>query len=231
MSWSVDDIYSFLRWLIHKNQAGGISATDFFYAWNAEQYSYEDDLLGKWENRANGKTGANTGTILDETIKQKLAPFTYPSTLTIASGAVTKPDDFMYELGIRMNATGGTAGSRIDKIEHSKIYAVTASVIDAPSVANDLYYAVEYQNYYSLLPSTVTGTVSLDYIGKPEDVVWGWVYDTDYRQVYNAGKSVQPAWDQLSIIEITKRALKSLGVHFKDNDFAQYGQSVITTGD
>ena len=230
MNWSVDEIYSFLKWLIHKNQAGGISATDFFYAWNSEQYSYQEDLLGRWQNRANGKEGLNTGLILNETEKQKLSPFTLPSTLTITSGKVDKPDNFMYELGIRMNATGGTAGSRIDKIEHDKIYSVTGSVIDAPSVSNNLYYAIEYENYYSLLPTSITGTVSLDYIAKCVDVVWGWVYDTDYRQKYYEPTSVQPQWDQNSIITITERTLKSLGVHFKDGDFAQYGQSVIQTG-
>lgn len=230
MNWDVNEIYGFLKWLINKNQAGGISATDFFYAWNAQQYSYQEDLLGRWQSKANGKTGVNTGLIENQTIDQKLTPFTLPSTLTIASGAVTKPEDFMYELGIRMNAVGGTAGSRIAKIDHSKIYAVTASVIDAPSVTNNLYYAIEYEDYYSLLPSSVTGTVSLDYIAKCVDVVWGWVYDTDFRQKYYEPTSVQPQWDQNSIITITERTLKSLGVHFKDGDFAQYGQSAIQTG-
>jgi hypothetical protein len=31
-------------------------------------------------------------------------------------------------------------------------------------------------------------------------------------------------------MEITKRMLKTLGVTFKDADFANFGQSVITTG-
>jgi hypothetical protein len=43
--------------------------------------------------------------------------------------------------------------------------------------------------------------------------------------------SVQPLWANNSIIEITKRALKSLGVHFTSQDFEQFGNSVINTGD
>lgn len=230
MAWSVNEIFGFVKYLTLKNQAGSISATDLFYMWNNEQNAYQDDLLGKWQNRANGKTGANTGLILNETIKQKLSPFTLPITLTIASGVVTKPTDFIYELALRMNATGGTAGSRIDKIDHDQIYSVIESVIDAPSVPNDLYYAVEYENYYQLYPTNVAGNVSLDYVAQCRDIKWGFTYDADKRQVYNAGTSVQPQWSQNVIVEITKRALKSLGLHFKDQDFEQYGQSNIQTG-
>lgn len=44
--------------------------------------------------------------------------------------------------------------------------------------------------------------------------------------------SVQPMWaSQNDIIEITKRSLKSLGVHFTSADFEQFGNSVINTGD
>ncbi len=42
--------------------------------------------------------------------------------------------------------------------------------------------------------------------------------------------SVQPQWLQPDVIEITKRTLKSLGVHFTQQDFEQFGNSVINTG-
>ena len=231
MAWSVNDIYRFTRFLTNKNQSGGISSDDLFFMWNSEQSAYQEDILGHWESGSNGKSGVNTGLILNQTDKQKLAIFTIATTLTISSGAVTKPSDFIYEMALRMNATGGTAGSRISKPNPSQLYAVNGSVIDAPSVANDLYYATEYEDYYSLLPSSVAGTVSLDYVAACRDIKWAFTFDANNRQVYNAGLSVQPQWNQNTIITITKRALKSLGVHFKDADFAQFGQSTIKTGD
>ncbi len=223
MAWSVDTIYGFLRWLINKNQAGGISATDFFYAWNAEQYSYQQDLLGRWQSRSAGKEGINTGLIENETIMLKLAPFTKPITLVVAAGQANKPTDFAYALALRVN------GAKVFQVDHDMIWAVNDDVIDPPSINDNSYYYVEYLNYYKIFPAAVT-SVDLDYIGNCSDVVWGYILSAQNRQVYNPATSIQPQWGQNSIIEITKRALKSLGVHFAAQDFEQFGSSNIVTG-
>ena len=229
MAISVDDIYKFLNDLILKNQAGGIGNEKFERFWNAEQNAYQDDLLGRFQARNNGKTGANTGLIENETIMQKLAPFTIPASLTITSGNATKPDDFIYRLGLRIN------GVDCLKINHSQIANVNSSVIDAPSITNNKYYFVEYEDFYYILPHTLpTGgitTADLDYIAEPLDIKWGFTFDADGRQIYNSGTSVQPKWADNDCREITKRVLKSIGVSFKDKDFENFGQTTITTGD
>lgn len=224
MLWNVDNIYSFVKFLIRKNQGGGISSTDLFYSWNAEQKAYMADMLGHWQARANGKTGLNTGLIENETIMQKLAVFIKNANLTIASGVSSKPTDLIYRLAMRIN------GVDCFKINHNQIASVNDSVIDAPSVANDSYYFVEYATGYTFLPASVTAA-TLDYISDPLDIVWAYTYNANNRQVYNPTGSVQPLWDNLSIIEITKRSLKSLGISFKDADFSNFGNSNITTGD
>lgn len=223
MAWNVDQTYAFLRFLIRKNQAGAISATDFFYVWNSEQLAYYQDLLGRFQARSNGKSGINTGLIENETIETKLAPFMKPATLTIAAGNANKPNDFGYEAALRIN------GHEVRKINHNQIAAINDNVIDPPSVSLNLYYVVEYQSRYTFLPNTVT-QASLDYYMIPLDVLWAFTLDGQNRQVYDAGNSVQPMWLQTDVIEITRRALKSLGVSFKDNDFGQFGNSVINTG-
>jgi hypothetical protein len=161
---------------------------------------------------------------MDETIMSKLTPFTLPVTLTISSGKATKPDGFVYELGLRIN------GEQVNKINHGQIFAVNKSVIDPPSVADDKYYAIEYSNYYSFLPNTVTA-VDLDYIVQPKDIVWGYTFSSANRQVYNAGTSVQPQWNQNEIVEITKRTLNNFGVSYKDKDFEQFGKTAQVTGE
>lgn len=229
MSWSINDIYNLTLFLTRKNQSGSISAKDLFYEWNTEQNAYHSDLVGKWQARNNGKSGANTGLIMDETVLTKLAPFTIPGQITIASGKATKPSDFIYGLARRISVSG--AEYLVNKINHGQIYYVNNDTIDPPSVADGKYYIVEYENYYSILPSSATGTLNLDYIAACEDVKWGYTYDSEGRQVYNPGTSVQPKWDTPTIIEITKRALTSLGVSFKDNDIQQFGKSNTITGD
>jgi hypothetical protein len=224
MAWNVNNIYQFLLKLIKENQAGSISATEFFYYWNAEQYAYHDDLVGKWQNRNNTKEGMNTGLIQNEVIMTKLAPFTIPITLAISSGNANKPNDFIYTLALRINDT------KVFKINHDQKWAVLDDVIDPPNTTENSYYYMEYEGYYSFLPNTVT-SVELDYIASCTDVVWGFTLDGNRRQVYNSGTSTQPKWNQNTIVEITKRTLKQLGVSYKDSDFTAYGNSIIQTGD
>lgn len=225
MAWNVDNLYSFQKFLTRKNQSGGISATDFFNAWNAEQYAYFNDLTGKWQNRNNTKTGINTGLILNETVLTDLAPFTLNKDLAIASGVVTKPIDFEMRLAARIN------NKKITFITHGQIAEVNESVIDPPSVTDNKYYGIEYENTYSLLPRSVTGNVSFDYVAAPADVKWAYILDSDGRQIYDAANSVQSKWSQTTNITITKRTLTSLGVSFHDKDFENFGKSNVITGD
>ena len=229
MTLSVDYIYNFCLDLILKNQAGGLGSERFEKFWNDAQSSYMDDMLGRFQARNNGKTGINTGLIEDETILQKLSPFTKPTDIAIAAAKSDKPEDFVYRLALRIN------GADVFKINHGQIAKVNQSVIDPPSVTHNKLYFVEYEGYYSFLPTTLpTGgitTAQLDYISTPTNIVWGFTYDADNRQVYNEGSSVQPLWDSNSCREITKRMLKDIGVSFKDNDFTNFGNSVINTGE
>jgi len=223
MSLSVDYIYQFALNLIRKNQAGSLASVEFARHWNDAQGSYQDDLLGRFQARGNGKTGINTGLVENKTILQKLSPFIKPVTLTITTGNADKPADFIYELALRIN------GKEVRHINHNQIATVNDSEIDPPSIPNNSYYVVAYEDYYSFLPNTVT-SASLDYIATPVDVLWN--YDIALgRQVYNSVGSVQPQWDNNSCREITKRMLTNLGVSFHDNQFSQFGKSVQLTGE
>jgi hypothetical protein len=220
--WNVNQIYSFLRWLLRKNQAGAISSGDFFNSWNSESSSYFQDLLGRFQARANGKLGINTGLIEDETVETKLSPFTKTATIAVAGGTSALPDDFIYKIGLRVN------GVDVFHVNKNQIASVVNSSFDAPSVSANRYYYSLYDDGYHFFPNTVA-SAELDYISHPIDIVWAYTIVSG-RQQYNAGASVQPAWLQTDIIEITKRSLKSFGVSFHDRDFSEFGNSVINTG-
>jgi hypothetical protein len=222
---SVNYLYDFCLKLIRKNQSSGLSSTEFSLHWNDAQGSYQDDLLGRFQLRSVGKTGTNTGLIEDETILQKLSVFTKQETLTITNGNANKPTDFVFRLAMRIN------GQDVYKITQSQIATVNNSVIDPPNISTDTYYFVEYEGYYYFLPHTGLTTAQLDYIKTPDNIVWGFTLDADGRQIYNAGTSVQPKWDNNSCREITKRMLANLGVSFKDKDFENFGIKVQTTGE
>lgn len=227
--WNVNDILNLTKFLLRKNQSGSISASDLFYSWNSEQTAFFEDLKGRWQARSNGKSGANTGLIENQTILTKLTPFTFLKTLDITDGSIEKPDDFSYRLGFRIN------GVDCFKINHNQIANVNGSVIDPPSIADNKFYFVEYENSIYILPHTLPTasitTAELDCLIQPTDVKWGFSYDADDRQVYNPGTSQQPQWLQSEIIEITKRTLASFGVSYHDKDFEQFGKAAQLTGD
>lgn len=224
MALSVDYIYDFARKLIRVNQAGSLSSLVFAKHWNDAQATYQDDLVGRFQARGNGKSGINTGLIENQTILQKLSPFIKPATLTIASGVADKPTDFIYELALRIN------DKEVRHINHNQIATVLDNVIDEPSITANSYYVVEYENYYRFLPTSVA-EADLDYICTPTDVFWNYTLDGSGRQVYTASGSSQPQWDNNSCREITKRMLTNLGVSYKDGDFASFGKSVQLTGE
>lgn len=223
MAWNVDQIYGYLRFLVRKNQSGSISSTEFFYVWNSEQMDLFQDLKGRFNARNNGKEGVNTGLIENERIEIKISPFIKTTTLAVAAGFATRPSDFSYLLAFRIS------GADVKHINKNQIPTVNDNVIDPPSIVNNCYYYTPYGVQYKFFPITVT-SVDMDYLGMPSDILWAYTIDGAGRQVYNPGGSTQPQWGQEEIIEITERALKKLGVSYKDGDMAQYGNSVIQTG-
>ena len=232
MAWNTGQIFNFIKFLIRKNQSAGITRDEFQLAWNAESRGFMDDLLGRFQARTTGKTiGQDTGLIQNETIMTKLTPFTKPYMLAATGGNAPKPDDLIYTLGIRAYAsTSSVITYKAKRINHDQIWATNDDVIDPPSVADGSYFYTEYLNYFSFLPTSVTAA-ALDYVTEVRDIVWAYTLTAYGRQQYDATASVQPQWDGDSIVEITKRTLKSLGVSFKDSEFSQFGSATIATGD
>lgn len=222
MALTVDYLYQYTLNLIKKNQAGALGSVEWARHWNGESNAYQDDLLGRFQGRSNGKSGVNTGLIENETISQKLAPFTKNTTIAIALGNGNKPSDFKYLLALRID------NREVRHMNKNQKATVIDNAIDPPSVSEGAYYYTEYQGLYSFLPTTVA-SAEIDYIASPVDVLWNFTIVAG-RQVYSVAGSVQPQWDDASCREITKRVLNTLGVSFKDGDFANFGQHVINTG-
>jgi hypothetical protein len=224
MALTIDYLYKFCLNLIKKNQSGGITAVEFGFQWNAAQSAYMSDLLGRFQARSNGKEGNNTGLIQNETIMTKLTPFTISYSLPIVTGVGAKPADFLYTLALRIN------NAPVFQVNKDALWAMLDDVIDPPSETEDCYYYTEYGNNYKFYPATVT-QADMDYIQSPPDVLWAFILDGSGRQVYDPSNSVQSKWDDLSNREVTERMLKTIGVSFKDQDFAGFGQSVQLTGE
>lgn len=224
MSLSVDYLYKFALGLIRKNQSAGLRVTDFQNFWNDAQSAYMDDMLGRFQNKSGTKEGINTGLIEDETITEKLSPFTLNVNLPVVGGFITKPADWEYTLALRAGNN-----NKVYQINKDQIYGTVNSVIDPPLVAANSFYYTPYENTYKIFPSD-TVSVDLDYIQSPPDVVWGFTVAPNGLYQYDAGSSTDPKWSNNSCREITKWMLKVIGVSFSSQDFENFGQSVISGG-
>lgn len=225
MPWSVNNILNYTMFLTNKNQAGGISATDLFSAWNGEQAMQHQDLVGRWQKQNNTKSGIMSGMIEDEITISAMSPFIVPLTgIAIGAGTGLKPADYIYGVALRIN------GAKVFSVSHDMVASVNDDVIDPPSIPDNKYYYTEYLNYFSFLPSAVTA-FDLDYVAETTDIVWAFTLDANKRQVYDPVNSVQPKWNKNTTIEITRRTLKSFGLHFDSREFENFGDSNIQTGD
>jgi hypothetical protein len=223
MAFHVGQIFELVKFLTNKNQTGAISPNDFFYAWNAEQRSYQSDLLGKVRTQ-NVNKNMPSGLKEDSSTLQSLRPFIVTSTLTIASNGVSDiPTNLVHALAVRIN------DRNCKYVNKDQIYSVINSTIDPPSIPNNIYYFTDYNTFYKFWPAASV-SAALDYIKDCTDVVYGYTEDANGLDVYNAGTSTQPDWLDVDKIVITKRALKLFGVHFSENDFVAYGQGATNTG-
>jgi hypothetical protein len=223
--WNVDDIKNFSEILINKHQIGNYTPNMLFYTWNAEQQAYYQDLIGRWQKNSNGKTGANTGLIENDTITEKLSRFivTY-NPIPGVSGLVADPGDINKLLAVRIN------GHACTEIYKKQLAYITNSDIDGPSVEENRYYYTRGSGHIKILPNTVVSGVEMDVLINCPDIKWAFILDGSNLPVYDPGNSLQPTWKNADIQEITRRALKQLGVHFSSMDFENYGNSIINTG-
>jgi hypothetical protein len=220
---NVNDLYSLIKSYLNKNQAGGLNVTDFQNTFNTAQDQYFQDLVGRFQQYQPGRSIPRVGLSDNETVTTKLSPFIENGIIgPSSSGSVVKPDDFIRLLDMRY----GT--NKVFRVEHDKLWSALSSTIDPPSTTN-IYY-VEYSTFWTVYPNTIV-SITIDYLRRPARIVWNYSTDADGRYVYQSSGSVDPEWDDISTLEIATRCMKILGVHFKDGDFMQYGQSVINNGE
>ncbi len=226
---TVDYAYKYILWQMNKNQAGSLSATEFGYLFNSEQIAMMNDLLGVWQKNNNSKQGNLTGLIENQTILNKLVPFTVKTDMEVTDGVCICPDDYVYILSCTY------LGYKVFYLTKDQLFNMQTDVIDPPSISDKKYYFTDIyeSNRKKLLmypKITVAGGEKpvLYTVNPPTPVLWNFTIVSG-RQVYASAGSVQPLWDELTAQEICNRCLKKLGVHFKDGDFVNYGNSVIQT--
>jgi hypothetical protein len=229
---NVNDMYQICQFAINKAQNGYLTPSEFNLTINQAQVSYQDYLLGEFQQYQYGRPQARINYSQNENIRQRLTPLLTESTLTINSttGESPYPADYVQADSIITSDL-----KRVRFVQQDSLYSYYNSEIDP--VATNPIYLIE-PNKFQFYPKTL-GSAILTYVKNAPDIVWAYT-TVSGRPVYAPTQTgvgvtpttgtVQPVWDDVELLEIIARALKLIGLNLQDGIVSQYANQVTQTG-
>lgn len=219
---NVNDMYRICQFAVNKAQNGYLTPAEFNLTINQAQVSYQDYLLGEFQQYQYGRPQARVNYSQNENIRQRLSPLITEATLTInaTSGEAPYPADY-----VQADAVRTTAFERVRYVQQDALYSYYNSQIDP--IATNPIYLLEPTGF-QFYPVTL-GSAILTYVKDAPTIVWAYT-TVSGRPVYDAGTSVQPVWDNVDLLEIIARALKLIGLNLQDGQVQQYANQVTQTG-
>lgn len=190
---------------------------------NQAQLGYMSFLLGTLQAYIPGRPIARVELGQNSIVRDRLAPSIYNYNLSVDStGFSPYPGDYL-----QADAMWSMYGyQRIRWIDQDRWWLVYNSVID-PVATNPVYL---YEDTgFRFAPESI-GAAKLSYVRNPPNIVWGYTLDGDGIEVYDPNTSVDPIWDNLSILDIISRALRFVGVNLQAPDISQYANEIKATG-
>jgi hypothetical protein len=228
---NVNDMYRICQFAVNKAQNGYLTPSEFNLTINQAQISYQDYLLGEFQQYQYGRPQARINYSQNENIRQRLSPLITSATLTInGSGEAAYPADY-----VQADTIITTAFNRVRFAQQDTLYSYYNSQIDP--IATNPIYLLEPTGF-QFYPVTL-GSAILTYVKDAPEIVWAYT-TVSGRPVYaptqtGAGVTpttgtVQPVWDRVDLLEIIARALKLIGLNLQDGQVQQYANQVTQTG-
>ena len=228
---NVNDMYQICQFAINKAQNGYLTPSEFNLTINQAQVSYQDYLLGEFQQYQPGRPQARINYSQNENIRQRLTPLLATAALVVnaGTGAVVYPGDY-----VQADSLLTSTLQRVRYTQQDSLYSYYNSTID-PVATNPIYMITS--TGFQFYPITI-GTVTLNYIKEAPSIVWGYT-TVSGRPVYNpaaynpgppASGSQQPIWADVDLLEIIARALKIIGLNLQDGQLQQYANQVTQQG-
>jgi hypothetical protein len=218
---NVNDMYRICQFAVNKAQNGYLTPAEFNLTINQAQVSYQDYLLGEFQQYQYGRPQARINYSQNENIRQRLSPLITSATLTInGSGESAYPADY-----VQADTVITTAFKRVRFVQQDSLYSFYNSEID-PIITNPIYLLEP--TGFQFYPVTL-GSAILTYVKDAPEIIWAYT-TVSGRPVYSSGTSVQPVWDNVDLLEIIARALKLIGLNLQDGQVQQYANQVTQTG-
>jgi hypothetical protein len=221
---TIDEIYQITLYATAKNASQGyVSPDDFNLTINQAQQSYVAYLLGSFQQYMPGRPVARVEFGQNTIIRTRLAPIIYWYDLSVdPDGFSDYPGDYLQTDAM---FTYGNY-NRIRAVQQDSLYSYYNSVID-PIASNPIYILEDLG--FRFFPEDIN-EAKLSYVRNPPNMEWAYTLDGNGIPVYDPINSVQPVWDDASILEIIVRALAIIGVNLQLNTVMQYSMDIKNQG-
>lgn len=219
-----DEAFRFIKFICRTSQSGVITPAQYGLAVSSAQNSFYDFLIGEIERYPMGKPVPPVAVGMSKKIARFLSPLKVPKEeIAVASGIAPYPATMDFAISME-DASGGN----ISIVDDTKKSARIKSKLDPPSTSQP--FCVLSKTGFEVYPTTLD-KVYLNYYFRPPNSVWGYDIDGNGREVYNAGTSVHPVFDDVAMQKVLARAIRLLGFSFTEEEWIQYGMAVKVGGE
>ena len=219
----INEMYQICQYAINKSQNGYLTPSQFNLLANQAQISFQDYLLGEFQQYQYGRPQARVNYSQNSDTRQRLTPFIIETTLTIdGNGLVNYPTDYLQTDAMRTT----TDFDRIRFVQQDSLYSYLKSEID-PVATNPIYLLND--GGFQFYPKNI-GSATLTYVKVAPDMIWGYTLDDNGRPIFAPAYSTEPLWYDIDKLEIVARILKLVGVSLQDGQVEQYANMVTTQG-
>ena len=230
---NVNDMYQICQYAINKAQNGYLTPDQFNLLVNQAQTSYQDYLLGEFQQYQYGRPQSRVNYSQNSDTRQRMTPFIFETTLSIdGNGHANYPEEYLQTDSLRTSAN-----DRIRFTQQDSLYSYLKSEID-PIASNPIFLLVD--DGFQFYPKNL-GTATLSYVMNAPKIVWAYTLDGNNRPVYSpvgvtgAGVypttgSVDPLWFDIDKLEIVARVLKLVGLNLQAGVVEQYANQVTQQG-
>jgi hypothetical protein len=212
MAININSVYKAVLVVLQQENRGVLTPVEFDkLATQAQQEIYTqyfDDLNQLLRMPQTSLAYADRIALLDEKIS--IFKRTLELNLTLASATLSNVN----ELG-SVIYTGGTTNREAQRIQKQDVYTINQSPLTEPTAHYPVY---TYENsVLKLYPTTLTGTIDVNYLAFPTDPVWGYDIEPNLGNfVYNSSRSTDFEIHKLDQPLLVNKILEYAGVMTKD---------------
>ena len=221
MAINVNTVYQTVLLILNKEQRGYMTPDEFNKTATQVQLQifqkYFEDLNQASRVPQNDMDYADRVLGIDEKISL------FRRTVTV--NRATDIGSQVYRLGtVTFQPSIGEA-IELERLQRNEYYNITKSPLSRPTEKFPIYLFQD--NKIFSYPTTVT-PLSLDFVTRPYDVVWGFVRDQNTQVLlYNANTSTDFQLDQVEQTEVVLRILSYAGVIIRDPQIVQAASQAV----